>query len=231
MQQSDYADSRTEELNLNHPAPAYSQPAFAEAHPVDDTPTTSFAEPEAEPVAVANQEESKDKRGTLSFGLLLLRLLVGGLLLVQGLQYLFAFGGNAGLNVLERSLDGYTAPDILAVGLSVGAVVAGALLILGLLTPFGAALGAVVAGFFAVHHLSTWDGGLFPATLDGTTQMWALLAGMSMIVVFTGPGRAALDRSRSWATRPLASAWVFAIVAVAGLVGLWLLVGGGNPLN
>lgn len=173
----------------------------------------------------------RDKRGTLGFGLLLLRLLVGGWLLVQGLQYLFAFGGNDGLNSFEGVLSNYSGADLLAVGLSVGMVVAGGLLVLGLLTPFGAALGAVVAGFMALHFFKEWNGGLFPSTLDPQVQLYALLAGASMALLFTGPGRASLDRSRGWATRPLASAWLFALVAVAGLVALWFFAGGGNPLN
>ena len=179
------------------------------------------AEPATEQPVV--EKPVRDKRGTLSFGLLLLRLLVGGLLLVHGLQILFAFGGHAGLNTFESQLSDHSHADLLAVGISVAEVVAGGLLILGLLTPLGAALGAVAAGFLALHHLRAWEGGYFPATLDTEVQMWALLAAMSMVILFTGPGRAALDRPRGWATRPLASAWLFAIIAVAGLAGLWFL--------
>ena len=179
------------------------------------------AEPATEQPVV--EKPVRDKRGTLSFGLLLLRLVVGGLLLVHGLQILFAFGGHAGLNTFESQLSDHSHADLMAVGISVAEVVAGGLLILGLLTPLGAALGAVAAGFLALHHLRAWEGGYFPATLDTEVQMWALLAAMSMVILFTGPGRAALDRPRGWATRPLASAWLFAIIAVAGLAGLWFL--------
>ncbi|MGV0397570.1 DoxX family membrane protein [Corynebacterium suicordis] len=179
------------------------------------------AEPATEQPVV--EKPVRDKRGTLSFGLLLLRLVVGGLLLVHGLQILFAFGGHAGLNTFESQLSDHSHADLLAVGISVAEVVAGGLLILGLLTPLGAALGAVAAGFLALHHLRAWEGGYFPATLDTEVQMWAILAAMSMVILFTGPGRAALDRPRGWATRPLASAWLFAIIAVAGLAGLWFL--------
>lgn len=204
--------------------PAFTEPA--KAVPVSATETTgetpvvpaAAAEPE-----VATDKPVREKRGTLGFGLLLLRLVVGGLLLVQGLQTLFAFGDNGGLNVLERHLTDHSHADLLAVGLSAGAVVAGGLLILGLLTPFGAAIGAVVAGFFALHFLRKWDGGYWPSALDTEVQMWAILAAVAVAILFTGPGRISFDRSRGWATRPLASAWLFAIIAGGALAALWFL--------
>lgn len=202
--------------------PAFAEPAAAapvqETESTGETPVVPAAEPE-----VATEKPVREKRGTLGFGLLLLRLVVGGLLLVQGLQTLFAFGGNGGLNVLERHLTDHSHADLLAVGLSAGAVVAGGLLILGLLTPFGAAIGAVVAGFFALHFFRKWDGGYWPSALDTETQMWAILAAVAVAILFTGPGRISLDRSRGWATRPLASAWLFAIIAAGALAGLWFL--------
>ncbi|WP_312588132.1 DoxX family membrane protein [Corynebacterium dentalis] len=204
--------------------PAFTEPA--KAVPVSATETTgetpvvpaAAAEPE-----VATDKPVREKRGTLGFGLLLLRLVVGGLLLVQGLQTLFAFGDNGGLNVLERHLTDHSHADLLAVGLSAGAVVAGGLLILGLLTPFGAAIGAVVAGFFALHFFRKWDGGYWPSALDTEVQMWAILAAVAVAILFTGPGRISFDRSRGWATRPLASAWLFAIIAGGALAALWFL--------
>lgn len=204
--------------------PAFTEPA--KAVPVSATETTgetpvvpaAAAEPE-----VATDKPVREKRGTLGFGLLLLRLVVGGLLLVQGLQTLFAFGDNGGLNVLERHLTDHSHADLLAVGLSAGAVVAGGLLILGPLTPFGAAIGAVVAGFFALHFFRKWDGGYWPSALDTEVQMWAILAAVAVAILFTGPGRISFDRSRGWATRPLASAWLFAIIAGGALAALWFL--------
>lgn len=204
--------------------PAFTEPA--KAVPVSATETTgetpvvpaAAAEPE-----VATDKPVREKRGTLGFGLLLLRLVVGGLLLVQGLQTLFAFGDNGGLNALERHLTDHSHADLLAVGLSAGAVVAGGLLILGLLTPFGAAIGAVVAGFFALHFFRKWDGGYWPSALDTEVQMWAILAAVAVAILFTGPGRISFDRSRGWATRPLASAWLFAIIAGGALAALWFL--------
>lgn len=187
----------------------------------------------AEPVTAEEEAESnvRDKRGTTGFGLFLLRVVAGALLLIYGLQTLFAFGGNPGLNTFEGVLNQYKFADLLAVGLSIGQVVAGGLLILGLLTPVGAAVGAVGSAFLAGHYMGTSGGNLWPYALSPQTQLWGLLALICMTLIFTGPGRISADRNRGWARRPLASAWVFAIIAVGGAAALWLVVGGGNPIH
>lgn len=202
-------------------APVVTEPVVTE--PVVNKPAVAEPVKEDEDTEPVSDKPVREKRGTLGFGLLILRLVIGGLLLVHGLQILFAFGGHGGLSVVERQLQDHSHADLLAVGVSVGAVVAGASLILGLLTPLGAAVGTVAAGFFALHFLRAWDGGYWPAELDTKVQMWGLLAAGSVALLFTGPGRIALDRSRGWATRPLASAWVFALIAAGGLAALWFL--------
>lgn len=173
--------------------------------------------------------EADPRRGTLDFGLFILRVVVGALLVVRGLQTLFAFGGDPGISAFEQTLAAYNFADILAVGIPVAQIVAGGLLVFGLLTPVGSALTVVVAGFLALHNLSIWDSGYWPYTLSPQVQFWALLGLAGLVLTFTGPGRYAADASRGWATRPLASAWVFAVIGLAGAAGAWLAVGGGNP--
>lgn len=171
------------------------------------------------------------KRGTTSFGLFILRAVLGAYLLVRGLQTLFAFGGDPGVDVFQSQLGNYNFTDILAIGIPVAEVVAGGLLLLGLVTPFGAALATVVGGFMAFHNLDSFQGTLWPYGLSPHVQLWAALTVASISLIFLGPGRISLDRSRGWATRPLASAWIFFVVAAAATAGLWLGVGGGNPFN
>ncbi|HIW95235.1 MAG TPA: DoxX family membrane protein [Candidatus Corynebacterium gallistercoris] len=207
--------------------PAQPVPAAQPAHPAPvEAPVAT--EPAAEGL---EENTAPDPRGTLSFGLLLLRLVLGGLLVVRGVQTLFSFAGDPGIDVLQQQLNAYTASDILAVAIPAAQIVAGGLLILGLLTPFGAALAAVVAGFMAVHNLDNHQGSLWPYGLSPYVQTWGLMAVMAMALIFTGPGGISLDRGRGWNRRPLVSAWIFALVAIAGLVGLWLGVGGRNPFN
>lgn len=171
------------------------------------------------------------KRGTTSFGLFILRAVLGAYLLVRGLQTLFAFGGDPGVDVFQSQLGNYNFTAILAIGIPVAEVVAGGLLLLGLVTPFGAALATVVGGFMAFHNLDSFQGTLWPYGLSPHVQLWAALTVASISLIFLGPGRISLDRSRGWATRPLASAWIFFVVAAAATAGLWLGVGGGNPFN
>ena len=163
------------------------------------------------------------KRGTTSFGLFLLRTVLGAYLLVRGLQTMFAFGGDPGVDVFQGQLEQYNFTDVLAIGIPVAEIVAGGLLILGLVTPFGAALAAVVSGFMALHNLDGFQGSLWPYGMNPYIQVWAALTVVSISIIFVGPGRVSLDRSRGWANRPLASAWIFFIVAAAGIAGLWIL--------
>lgn len=181
--------------------------------------------------AGAEDSQSVAKRGTTSFGLFLLRVVLGAYLLVRGLQTLFAFGGDPGLEVFQGQLESYNFTDILAIGIPVAEIVAGGLLLLGLLTPFGAAVATVVAGFMTFHNLNGFQGSLWPYGLNPYVQLWAALTVASISIIFVGPGRISLDRSRGWATRPLASAWIFFVVSAAATAGLWLGVGGGNPFN
>lgn len=196
-----------------------------------DVTTNAGAAGGAASAAGAEDSQSVAKRGTTSFGLFLLRVVLGAYLLVRGLQTLFAFGGDPGLEVFQGQLESYNFTDILAIGIPVAEIVAGGLLLLGLLTPFGAAVATVVAGFMTFHNLNGFQGSLWPYGLNPYVQLWAALTVASISIIFVGPGRISLDRSRGWATRPLASAWIFFVVAAAATAGLWLGVGGGNPFN
>ena len=180
-----------------------------------------------DPVAI----ENANKRGTQSFGLALLRIVAGAVLLVTGLQTLFGVAGDPGISALESRFGDLNGAGVLAIAVPTVEVVAGGLLILGLLTPFAAAAAFVVSAFMATFHLAGTSGSLWPYGLNPVVHQWALYALISLSLVFTGPGRAALDRSRGWATRPLASAWIFAAIGIVGFAGLWLVAGGGNSLR
>lgn len=169
------------------------------------------------------------RRGTLDLGLLILRLITGVLLGLRGVQTLFAFGGDPGIDTLEQVLGGYDGASVLALALPIAELVGGALLVLGLLTPLAGAVTVVSAGFMALHYLAASGAGYWPYQLDANAQAWGFLAVLGLVLIFTGPGRYAVDGSRGWATRPRASAWLWAVIGLAGGAALWILVGGGNP--
>lgn len=198
--------------------------AVAEEIDQQDVPTRE------EYIEAPVDEVERAPRGTLDVGLLLLRIVVGVLLILHGAQTLFAFGGDPGIDALEARLADVTGGDILAVALPVAEVVAGGLLVLGLATPVGGAVAMVSAGFMTLFELSLSGAGYWPYELSQGAQSWGFLALGGLILVFTGPGRYGADISRGWATRPRASAWLWAVIGVVGTAALWILTGGGNPL-
>ena len=216
------------------PGEAHPQGAFdadaqwdPNAQPVGPEGEVAYG-PDGQPLAPI-AEPVETRRGTQSFGLAILRIVAGAVLLISGLQTLFGFAGDPGISALEGRLSFFSGSGVLAVAIPAAEVIAGGLLILGLLTPFAAALAFVVSAFMATFHLSGHQGSLWPYGLNPVIHQWALYALISLSLIFTGPGGASLDRSRSWATRPLASSWIFAVLGIAGFAALWLLTGGRNP--
>lgn len=217
--------------------PAVVVPTAAPTEPATPAAGPSAAET-ATPTAVATTDPAVSvpavapaRRGTTDLGMFLLRLVIGGLIAVHGAQVLFQLGGDGGLAPLQNALAGYRGTEYLAIGLAVAAFGGGIFLALGLLTPVAAAVTTVTAAFMTLHFISTTTGTLWPNGADARIEVWALLAAVSFVFIFTGPGRWSLDGARTTVTRPLTSAWIFAVVAVAGAAILWLVVAGSGPLR
>nr|WP_255549474.1 DoxX family protein [Corynebacterium sp. TAE3-ERU12] len=180
-----------------------------------------------------DDDEVETRRGTLDLGLLVLRLVVGGMLLLHGLSTFFGFSGAAGVGQLENDYAqaGWNMPGLVAVLEPTLQVIAGALLVLGLATPLGAALAIVVSAFSTMADValnsSGWD--IISAEGSGYMQLFLLLTGASLALQFTGPGRYGLDVARGWARRPLVSSWLFALIAIAAAVAIWFFVTGSLP--
>lgn len=189
-----------------------------------DPPVAPGTYVESEPATAA--QPPKARRGTLDLGLLVLRLVVGGTMLVHGLQKLTGLWGGPGLDGFESTVTdaGYQHPALLAILGSIGEVAAGGLLVLGLLTPLAAA--AVVAiminAVLFKHHLE--PGLQYFATDESGVEYEVLLGAAAVAIVLTGPGRIAVDGARGWATRPFIGSFVALLLGVAGGVCLWLFV-------
>ena len=217
------------------PAPALSAAAPAAPAAVMTMPASPVADyPEAdaagEQEAAAQLQRRFGKRGTMDFGLLLLRLGLGGLLLASGVITIFNLANSGGLLALESDFAAYSAPRILALALPIVQLIAGVLLILGLLFPVGAALAIIATGFSALHELAVTQGSLSAYLASDGVWLQLLLFGLAGVVQFTGPGLISLDTKRSWARRPLLSAWLGVLVAVAAVVALWWFGAGINPV-
>jgi putative oxidoreductase len=151
-------------------------------------------------------------------GLLLLRVVVGGLLAAHGAQKLFGWFGGYGLDGVAGWFGsiGFRPARPMAIIAGLGELVGGTLLVLGLLTPVAA---AVVLGTLLVaastHLPKLWatDGGL------ETPLLYAVAAGA---LGYTGAGGLSLDAAldlslagAGWGTAALV-AGVFGAVLVAG---------------
>ncbi|MBY6411189.1 DoxX family membrane protein [Rhodococcus sp. BP-252] len=198
--------------------------------PVSPAPSVSPAASAPEPVVRTETVQIPAKRGTLDLGLLLLRLAVGGIFLVHGLQKLVGLWNGPGLDGFRGLLEdtGYEQANILAIAGAVGETAGGALLILGLATPFA---GAAVLGVM----INAW---CFKQAADPGLQFFApngveyesLLGVAAAAIILTGPGKIALDGRRGWATRPRFGSFLALLLGIAGGVCIWIFLNGANPI-
>lgn len=231
-------DHRTDALLSDAPTTAYDPVPVEEpdqattVFPVEDAEsveaqTSEYADPAAatSPEGVPATDTAvavvPAQRGTTDFGLLILRVVLGVFLAGEAITRFFMLGGSTGLNGLTEQFAGYGNPQVLAVVVPGLQLLAGAFLVLGLITPLGSALAIAATGVTVLHGVVG----------NGNTQDAVLLAlllfAVSVAVAFTGPGRYGCDYARGWAVRPRASAWVAALVGIAGAVAVWFFLGGG----
>jgi putative oxidoreductase len=147
--------------------------------------------------------------GGLDIGLLVLRLVLGGMFVTHGLDQLFGWFDGLGRGGTEDLISGYgfSDPQIFTWVLAISQTVGGALLILGLFTPIGAAaILAVMANVIVVK--GDWSRFL------GTVELEMMYAGAAFALLFTGPGRVSIDRNTPWGRKP--AVWGFVFLLIAG---------------
>lgn len=209
---ADYPATETVAVNRE---PAYVPPAepayIPPAEPVYETPVATETVVE-EPVA---------KRGTIDLGLLLLRLCFGAYLIITALATFFGWGANEGISGLENAYAAYPYGNGLAIIVPTLELAAGVFLVLGLITPVAAAVALVVTAFNALHAIVA-------AGSDWNVFQWGpaewlpvMLLSIALAMQFTGPGYYGIDAGRSWARRPLASSWIWVVVALALAGVMW----------
>lgn len=142
-------------------------------------------------------------------GLLLLRLALGTIFLLHGAQKLFGAFGGPDTQAFARTLDqmGFREPATLALITGGTELAAGALLVLGLFTPLAAA--GVVGVMANAVFVNLGDGPFLP---DGF-EYEAVLGALGLGLMFTGPGRLALDKGRVWFRRPLLFGFLALLIA------------------
>ncbi|MEV6431931.1 DoxX family protein [Nocardia sp. NPDC051463] len=156
-------------------------------------------------------------------GLLLLRVVFGGLLAAHGTQKLFGWFSGYGWSKNAATFDsmGYNPGKLFGTLAGLSELTGGLLLLLGLLTPLA---GAIVLGTMINAINTTWSGGLLTGKGYETALLFAVVGAT---VAFTGPGKFSLDSGRPWQRHGFvwgAGAVVLAVAAaVLTLILKWTL--------
>ncbi|TDZ97626.1 DoxX family protein [Mycobacteroides salmoniphilum] len=157
-------------------------------------------------------------------GLLVLRVAVGVTLCWNGLNIVFASDQFTQLG--SSPIVGH--PDLPARVLAGIYSIGGAMLVAGLLTPFGASavLGSML--YAAVQTYSVRND-LFPS--GPALQFPLILAAAALAVLLLGPGRVSVDGRFDRDEWPAAVSSVLVIAGIGGAIAAWVLVKGTNPLS
>lgn len=166
---------------------------------------------------IARQRLPQPWTAGADLGLLVLRLSLGALFLAHGSQKLFGVLGGPGTLGFTRVLQGmgFQQAGVLALVTGGTELASGALLVLGLLTPLAA---AGIVGLMAdavVLHLSH---GFF--LTSGGFEYEAVLGAVALGLMFTGPGRVAVDNGRWWYRRPVAAGFIGLVIAAGAAAGV-----------
>ncbi len=160
--------------------------------------------------------------GSLSVGLLLARLVFGGLMTAHGSQKLLGwFGGHglAGTGAFFESL-GFRPGRLFATAAAVSEMASGILLLLGLLGPVGPALmvSVMIVAAGSVH----WKNGLF--AMSNGIEVPLLYGTGAVALGLTGPGGLSIDAllglGAMWT--PVVSGGVLALGIIGGFANLAL---------
>ena len=157
----------------------------------------------------------------MSYGLLLLRVVVGGTTAAHGAQKLFGWFDGPGLGGVRGMLAnfGFRVPSLLALGLALTES-AGLLFALGFLTPL-VALGIVVVMVNAVAlvHFKNgfWSG-------KGGYEFNLVLLSVAVGVAATGPGRFSVDRALEWDDNLSGLWWAVGVLGTAAVLSFATLV-------
>ncbi len=212
-------DSSTTQ-SFGTPKGTSSSSLFDEDDTYSSAPTRSFSgfDDDVEPAASTAARKPEWHRG-LDIGLLVLRLAIGAFFVAHGTDKLFGwFNDGMGMEATRQMLTGFgfTEPGALAWVLALSETVGGVLVILGLFFPAGvAALVGVMANVIVVKG----DWNLFL----GDVELEMTYAAAALAMLFTGPGRFALDRHTHWWRKAPVYGFVFLVLA-AGLTVVTLVV-------
>ncbi len=153
----------------------------------------------------------------MSYGLLLLRVVVGGTMAAHGTQKLLGWFDGPGLGGVQKMLGslGFRWPSAMALGLALTEC-GGLLFVLGFLTPFAAlGIAVVMLNAVALVHFKNgfWNG-------KSGYEFNLVLLSVAVAVSATGPGRFSIDRALHWDDNLSGLWWGVGVVGAAVLLSL-----------
>ena len=155
----------------------------------------------------------------MEIGLLLIRVVLGGIMVAHGAQKLFGWFGGPGLAGTGGWLEAMgLRPARAWAGLTgLAEFGGGALLILGLLTPLGAAAvaGVMLVAIATVH----WGNGFFKS--NGGYEFNLLIVAAAIALAITGPGTISIDDLAGWTLA--GTAWGLAALGSSALAAASVL--------
>jgi putative oxidoreductase len=164
----------------------------------------------------------------MSYGLLLLRVVLGGIMAGHGAQKVFGWWGGPGMQGTAGMCENlaYRSPWLAACSLAFAELGGGLALVLGLLTPLGAL--AVTIVMLNAVYLIHWPKGFWVG--NGGYEFNLLIAASAVALAATGPGRFSLDRAIGWDDNIAGLWWGLGVAGIAVVVAfLTLTVGRRHP--
>jgi putative oxidoreductase len=164
----------------------------------------------------------------MSYGLLLLRVVLGGIMAGHGAQKLFGWWDGPGMQGTAGMCTNlaYRAPWLAACSLAFAEFGGGLALALGLITPLGAL--AVTIVMLNAIYLIHWRKGFWNG--NGGYEFNLLIAASAVALAATGPGRFSLDRAIGWDENIAGLWWGLGVAGIAVVVAfLTLTLGRRHP--
>jgi putative oxidoreductase len=151
----------------------------------------------------------------MSFGLLVLRLVVGATMFSHGAQKLFGWFGGGGPQGTAGFMGqlGFRAPVLMAVSAGLGET-GGIAFAAGFVTPL-AALGIAVVMINAIA-LVHWSNGFFNG--NGGIEFPLTMLTVAVAVAATGPGRFSVDHALGWDDNLSGAWWGVGVLGAALLI-------------
>ncbi len=152
----------------------------------------------------------------MSFGILLLRVVLGLLMAAHGSQKLFGWFGGSGLSGTAAGFARirFRAPLLMALAAALAEFAGGLLLAIGLATPLATlALIVVMLNAIATTH---WQNGFWNTKRGYEFNLLILTAAVA--IAATGPGRFSLDALIGWAASISGPWWAVGALALGALL-------------